>query len=162
RAPRVAEIQAELGDILFKLGRPDDADRYMAKAVALSPERAFRVAPLMLNAGEDPTQIIEKLPATPEVLVALIPAFAERGRREEILSLVEARVETSPARLIAPFGDLALSLGQADRLTSKLTAMGPLAEPRDEAERQLQLGRADVVRGARDEAYRAGLKALAL
>jgi tetratricopeptide (TPR) repeat protein len=162
RAPRVPEVQAALGDVLYKLGRPDDAERYMARAVTLSPQVAFRVVRNMVEAGVDPARIVQSLPGAPEVLVALMPIYVSQGRSEELLSLVETRVAEHPSQLIAIYGDLALSLGRAEHLTSQLVAIGSLKDARDEAERQLQLGRASAERGAYETAYQFGVRALAL
>jgi hypothetical protein len=54
RAPRVPEIQAELGSILYKLGRPDDARAYMAGSLPLF-SYGLPVVPIMVDAGADPS-----------------------------------------------------------------------------------------------------------
>lgn len=162
RAPRVPEIQAELGGILYKLGRPDDARAYMARAVSLSPRMAYRVVPIMVDAGATPLEIIRILPPSSDVLVALTPILVSQGRGDEMLEIVENRVGIDPSGLIATYGDLALTAGQGERLSSRLAAIGTLKDARDEAERQLQLGRAAAREGAQRAAYDFGVKAVAL
>lgn len=162
RAPRVPEIQIELGEILYKLGRFDDAKPFMARAVTLSSFTASRVVGIMLGAGVEPGEVLGTLPPAPEVLVALMPEFSSRGRGAELLSVLEERMRVDSSVLLATYGDLAMSLRQADRLDSHLSDLGKLDDAHAEAERQLQLGRAFVFRGEWDTAYRFGSGALSL
>jgi tetratricopeptide (TPR) repeat protein len=120
------------------------------------------VVTIMVGAGVEPLEIIRTLPPAPEVLIALTPVLVSQGRSEELLSIVEKRVAVNPSQLIATYGNLALSLGQIERLTSHLVALGSLDDPHDEAERRLQLGWASAKKGAYDAAYRFGLRALEL
>ena len=162
RAPRVPEIQIELGDLLYKLGRFDDAKPFMARAVTLSSFTANRVVGIMLNAGVDPGEVLRTLPPAPEVLVALMPEFSLRNRGTEFLSVLEERKRFNSSVLLATYGDLAISLREADRLTSNLTDLGTLADVHAEAERQLQLGRAAAFNRESSAAYRFGSRALSL
>jgi tetratricopeptide (TPR) repeat protein len=162
RAPRVPEIQIELGEILYKLGRFDNAKPFMARAVSLSAVTASRVVGIMLGAGVEPSEVLLTLPPVPEVLVALMPAYSSRGRGVEFLSVLEERIRADSSTLLATYGDLAMSLRQADRLNAHLSDLGKLDDVHAEAERQLQLGRAAVFRSEWDAAYRFGSGALAL
>ncbi len=162
RAPRVPGIQVELGDILYKLGRSDDAKPFMSRAVSLSASTASRVVAIMVGAGVDPLEILRTLPPAPEVLTALMPEFLSRGRGAEFLSVLEERMRIDPAKLLATYGDLALSLQQAERLRSHFTALGRLEDTHSEAERLFQLGRASARFGEWEAAYRLGMNAVSL
>ena len=64
--------------------------------------------------------------------------------------------------LLETYGNLALSLGEADRLRAKLSDLGILADDHAEAERQLQLGRAAALEKDLLAAYRLGSGAVSL
>jgi len=162
RAPRVPEIQIELGELLYKLGRFDDAKPFMARTVSLSAVMARRVVGIMLNAGVEPGEVLRTLPPAPEVLVALMPAFSSRDRGAEFLSVLEERLRFNSAVLLATYGDLAISLREADRLHSHLYDLGTLDDVHAEAERQMQLGRAAAFKRELNAAYRFGSGALSL
>lgn len=162
RAPRVPEIQIELGELLYKLGRFEDAKPFMVRAVSLSAFTARRAVGIMLNAGLEPGEVLRTLPPVPEVLAALMPEFSSQGRGAEFLSVLEARMLFSSSVLLRTYGDLAISLRQADRLHSHLSNLERLDDVHAEAERQLQLGRASAFRGEWDAAYRFGSGALSL
>jgi tetratricopeptide (TPR) repeat protein len=106
--------------------------------------------------------VLQTLPAVPEVLVALMPAFLSRGRGEEFLSVLEERMRPSSVALLATYGDLAISLREVDRLHATLSDLGTLTDVHAEAERQLQLGRAAAFNKELNAAYRFGSGALAL
>ena len=162
RAPRVPEIQAELGEILFKLGRVDDARPFMARAVALQASMAQRVVDIMLNAGIAPSEILETLPPIPEVLVALKPEFASQGREEEFLSILENHLLAASPGLLETYGDLAIGLGLVKRLDARLARLGAFRDRPTEAARQHQLARAAALRGDQEAAFRFELAAVSL
>jgi len=162
RAARVPLVQIELGELLYKMGRADEARAFMARAVRLSSSSTGRVVASMRTAGEDASEILRALPEIPAVLRALAPVFASEGRGAELIGAFDERLGSDPAALIPPFADLALRNGSPERVTERLTRLGALADPQAEAERQLALGRAASAAGDPGTAYRSGQNALRL
>src|SRR5262249_24850602 len=84
-AARVPPVQIERGELLYKMGRADEACTFMARAVTLASSSSGRVVASMRTAGEDPAEILRSLPPVPAVLRALAPVFASEGRGEELI-----------------------------------------------------------------------------
>jgi hypothetical protein len=51
RAPTVPEIQADLGDLLCRMGRTEEAGPFLKRAVELSPSMTNRVVATMADSG---------------------------------------------------------------------------------------------------------------
>jgi tetratricopeptide (TPR) repeat protein len=141
RAPRVPDIQVELGELLYRMGREDDAGRFMAQAVTLAPMTARRVVAAMLAAGITPDAAVHLLPPVPEVLVAIKDTYLNLGLASDFAGLAEAELPRFNRELITAYGDACIRGNFSERLVKTLEALGPYADPQLEAERARQLAR---------------------
>jgi tetratricopeptide (TPR) repeat protein len=146
RAPRVSEIQADLGELLYRMGRVEDARSYMARAVALSPSMTNRVVATMLDAGVPPERILTSLPPTVELMIALRGSFAQAGDWSEWLTAAERLLPEHPRTLMVSYADACLASSAPDRLLARMGQVGAFADSGDEAERQIAIGRAHLER----------------
>lgn len=138
RAPRVPEIQANLGDLFCKMGRPDDAVPFLRRAVELSPSMTNRAVASLTAAAIPPSTIVEALPQDPEVLIAIKPAFFESGQGVDFLELVERRLAGANPSLLMAYGEACLQLGAPARLKDRITALPPTNDRQVSAERACQ------------------------
>lgn len=162
RAPRVPEIQADLGSLLYKMGNPSDAAPFMRRAVELSPELTNRAVATMQDAGLAPEMIARELPQTAIVLVVLREDFARSGHLESWLAKAEELLPSNPHELLWPYTYACLGANAEARLLEHIERLGVLPENRVEAERQIAIGRAQLARQALGPAISAATKARAL
>ena len=148
RAPRVPEIQVELGALLYKMGSPDAAAPFMKRALALSPVVTSRVVATMQDAGVEPERIISTLPRTAELVLALREGFAQSGRLSDWLLSAEDLLPKYPRQLLPSYASACWKAREADRLLAHAELLGVLPERDAEAERQLAIGWAHVGRNA--------------
>src|SRR5262249_6023808 len=78
-APRVAEVQLRLGDLLLRMGRDSDAAPYLRRAVELEHTTAQEAVATLRRYGARASAIAEQLPSDPAVLAALAGPYAEDG-----------------------------------------------------------------------------------
>ena len=162
RAPRVPEIQIELGALLYKMGNPAKAAPFMRRAVELSPAITSRVVTSMQDAGVAPERIASELPRTVEVLVVLREGLANSGHVEEWLRSAEELLPKYPHELLSPYTEACLGANEANRLLAQTERLGVLSESRAEADRQIAIGRAQLARKAWGPASSAAARARAL
>lgn len=162
RAPRVPDVQVELGTTLYRMGRATEAESFMATAVALSPSMTNRVVQTMGDAGVAPKEILEALSSTPDVLIALRAALFSAGEGEFFLDAVEQQLKSAPDKLLIVYGEVALQMDEASRLQANLIRLGPLQATEVEAERRYQLAHAGATLGLKQEAYEDAKSAVAL
>ena len=159
RAPRMPEIQADLGALFYKMGSPDEAAPFMRRAVELSPVITRRVVRSMQDAGLEPEAITGALPRTVEVLVMLREGLARSGHLTEWLLSAEDLLPTHPRELLWSYTDACLAASAEDRLLAQAERLGVLTESRAEADRQIAIGRAHLARKAWDLAASAAARA---
>lgn len=162
RAPRVSVIQADLGALLYKMGRSDEAAACMKRAVALSPTMTSRVVTRMLEVGMEPNTILATLPPTAETVLALRDPTARTGDWSDWLVPVERLLPEHPRDLMISYTDACLASNESTRLLDHVMSLGVLADKGAEAERQIAIGRAYVVQKAMTLAAGAAAKALDL
>ncbi|HZN54023.1 MAG TPA: hypothetical protein VFB67_01760 [Candidatus Polarisedimenticolaceae bacterium] len=147
RAPRVPDVQLELGRTLYKMGRSDEASERMARAVRLSPSLTRRAVGAMIDAGVPPPTAAETLGRSSEAMIALKDTFLDSGRGGEFLDLVERDLADAGAPLLASYGEACLQLEAAARLRDRLAALSPIADPAIGAERIRQRAHASFALG---------------
>jgi tetratricopeptide (TPR) repeat protein len=134
----------------------------MFRTVELSPSMTNRVVRTMSESGIDAPAILETLPASPYVLIALKEAYLSAGAGLAFLAALERKLADFPLELLTTYGDVAETLGQSHRLQERLGALGPLADHHAEAERLYQTGRAELLEGSLERAYASGRSAAML
>lgn len=144
RAPRVPEIQIDLGSLLYKMGSSSDATPFMRRAVELSPATTKRAVMTMLDAGIEPETIVRELPHSANVLIVLREDFARSGRLATWLTSAEELLPVSPHELLWPYTYACLGANAEPRLLEHIERLGVLPEHRAEAERQIAIGRAQL------------------
>ena len=146
-APTAPQVQLQLGELLLKMGRLDEALLYLKRTVQLAPGMSKKVVRLLRENLLAAEEILRVLPGEPEVLVALQSAFIEDERETAYLDAVESILTTAgrlTPYLFMTYGNVALRIGQAGRLRDRMDDLGPLAEPGLEAERLRQRSRAHL------------------
>jgi tetratricopeptide (TPR) repeat protein len=133
RAPRVATSHIELGAMLYRMGRYEEASHSLTRAITLDPRYARRVVALMQSFGVTPSAIASTLPRTPEVILALGEPFFAAGLDEEYLSLIEGSLDDAPSDLLPPYGDVCLRTRHSTQLLTRLrepiSSRDVIAEP---------------------------------
>lgn len=162
RAPRVPEIQADIGTLLYKMGIPTKGAPFMRRAVELSPAMTNRVVTAMHDAGVEAEAIAATLPNTAGVLVALRESLAQSAHIEEWLLRAETLLPDNPGELLWSYADACLSANAPDRLIEHIERLGVLGETRDEVKRQIAIARAQLAREAWGPALSATARARAL
>jgi len=147
RAPRVPDVQLELGRTLYKMGRADEASARMARAVALSPSMTNRAVAAMIDAGMPPSDVAEALGRTPATMAALKDHFLEAGRGAEFLDLVEHDLAKAPAELLWSYGEACLQLRVPARLRDAMAALPSTSDRGVAAERSRQRAHASHALG---------------
>jgi tetratricopeptide (TPR) repeat protein len=146
RAPRVPEIQADIGSLLYRMGNPAKAAPFMRRAVELSPTITSRVVTMMRDAGVEPVTIADTLPQTAELLVALRADFVASGDTDGWLESAEGLLAEHPGELMWSYMDVCLQVGAEGRLLEHVEKLGVLAERSSEAKRQIAIGRVHLAR----------------
>jgi len=147
RAPRVPGIQADLGELLYRMGRADEATPFMARALALSTSMTNRVVATMTNAGLEPEEIVEALPRMPYVLIALKDSFLTARRGETFLDLVERDLPNATPSVLSTYGEACLQLRVPTRLMEHMVHLEAVDDRAIMAERARQAGHAAFAQG---------------
>jgi len=149
-APRVPRVQAQLGELLLRMGYTEEGLAYLARGVELDASLSERVVRLAAAHGLDANVIREALPHGAPELTALRQAFASDAL-DEYLHWVETAIDensiTPTRELFWTYGDTALQIDQASRLADRMAAWGPYDETGVEASRTMQRARAALVLG---------------
>jgi tetratricopeptide (TPR) repeat protein len=150
-APDVPGVQMQLGELLLKMALRDDALRYMALAVTLDPTLSRKVVAKLRDQLFSAEQILDALPRSPDVLVALRAPFAEDRAEERYLEALEASLGTPEGRrstgVLGSYGSACLALGRPDRLHDRMGELGEIADSEAEALRWYQMARASTALG---------------
>lgn len=149
-APRVPKVQAQLGELLLRMGHADSALTYLRLSVELDPSLSDRVVLLASANGLAADLLRDALPSGSPTLAALRHAFGADDL-ERYLGWVEAAiVEDSirPSReLLLAYGRSGVQVGQASRVAEQLKTWGPYDDTDLEAIRLMQLARATLHSG---------------
>ncbi len=162
RAPRVPSNLLALGELLLRMGKPDEARQFMAKSVALSPELGVQAITAMRSAGLPLEEIVRALPQSPELFLALEDPYVEAGRESDYAELLRPFLSRHGASLIPGFGRSCLRIGDAERLVDTLSTLTPFPGPNDECERERYLAVGYNVVGRVSEAVDAATRATTL
>jgi tetratricopeptide (TPR) repeat protein len=98
----------------------------------------------MEDAGVEPRTIVQLLPRTTEIVIAVRDSFDRVDELPEWLSLVEDLLPKTSNSLLIPYAEGCLAVNAPDRLLLHVSALGVRADQKEEAERQIALGRAFV------------------
>jgi tetratricopeptide (TPR) repeat protein len=162
-APTYPEVQRQLGELLLKMGRRDEALDYLARTVALDPRLGREVVRLMQDYLFTADQMLEALPRDPQVLAYLDGPFRDESREADYLRLLDEAFESGiDPLLLVRYGNTCLGLGRAEGLLERMTALGEQADEAAEAERLKQRSRAYVALGRLTEAIDDARRALEL
>jgi tetratricopeptide (TPR) repeat protein len=147
-APTYPEVQRQLGELLLKMGRRDEALDYLARTVELDPRLSRETVLLMQEYLFSADQMLEALPRYPQVLAYLEQPFREESREADYLELIEEAFESGiDPLLLVRYGSTCLRLGRADHLLERMSALAELPDSAAEAERLKQRSRAHVALG---------------
>ena len=161
-APRVPEVQMRLGELLLKMGRPNEALDYLHRTVELRPSLVGRIVTLLRDYLFTAEEIFQRLPRGPETLVALRQPFYEDGKGAEYLDLVDPALDAPTASLLLSFGSACLRARDPDRLLRRMESLGLLQDTAVEAERLVQRSRAHLALGDSAKAIEDARRAWAL
>jgi len=142
RAPRVPEIQADLGALLYKMGEPQKAASFMRRAVTLSTAMTNRVVGMMEAAGVPPAEVMSALPVSSTVSIAAKPLFVRAGQGLDYLDAVEPQLVRATAPLLSTYGEACLQLHAPQRLLEQMVALPPTSDLSVRAERSAQIAHA--------------------
>lgn len=154
-APSVPLVQMRLGELLLKMGRPENALEYLRRAVELDGNFAARVVTALRESLFAPEEMLEALPRSTAALAALQQPFVEDGRAEAYLAAIDSALPGDGGRLLVAYGNACTALGDGDRLLGRMDALGTQRDSRTEAERLTQRSRALVTMKRWDEALEA-------
>lgn len=141
-APRTASVHAELGELLVRMGRPEEALASYARALRLDPSLARRAVTILRTFGIAPEEAVEALPRTPSLLLALRAAYEQEGRLLEYADLLDPELPTASPELLAAWTDARLAARQAPLVADRLERLGRLRPAAREAARCVHLSRA--------------------
>jgi len=144
RAPRIPEIQADLGSLFYRMGNPNAAAPFMRRALELSPSMTNRVVALMKEGGVEAEEIATTLPQTAVLLVLLRADLARAGHTSDWIRSAERLLPQYPGELLAPYTDACLASSAETRLLEHIEQLGELSEHTAEAKRQIAIGRANL------------------
>jgi tetratricopeptide (TPR) repeat protein len=154
-APVVPQVQIQLGELLVKMGRLDEAKEYLRRAVELDPRTNARAVAVLRAGMLTAPEIAASLPRTPEVLAALASAYHDDGADLDYLALVERALDEGGASyrpLLQSYASACFAAALPHRAVERLGALGTLADREAEAMRLVQLSRAHGVLGDRERA----------
>lgn len=141
-AANVPEVQSELGALLLRMGRIEEATPYLRHAIELDTSVAAYVVETLAGAGIEPPRIAETLPTVPEVLIALRRPYLDAGLGEEYLALLESALASPTSSLVRGYVDACVELRQSRRALARLRSLAPFADPGLELARLVQASRA--------------------
>ncbi len=125
-APRVPDVQARLGELLLKMGRQDEAIRYLRRAIELDPQSAGRVVALLHEQLLPAAEIAAALPRVPTVLAALAGPYFDDGQGAAYLDLAAEALSSGDPGLLEAWAGACLRAGEPARLRDRLDRLGKL------------------------------------
>ena len=149
-AAPVPRVQVELGELLLKMSRREEAAEILARAIELDPRTSAPVVSILRESLFTVDDLARVLPRRPEVLAALDRAYRDEGRETEYLALVEAALAHGGAvhgPLLTSYANACFAVSLPHRVVERLGALAPLGDPGTEALRQVHLSRAHAALG---------------
>lgn len=139
-APASARTRQRLAELLFLLGRPDEARGELREAVRLDPDRADEAVALLRRRGERAVAIVAALPPIPEVALAARPAFHADGDDDALAATLAARAGEDgwTPRLLRAWAEAERRAGAPHRALDGIDAL----RGRDDLEPERSLQRA--------------------
>lgn len=154
-APQESRVQAQLGELLLRMGRLEEALGYLSRAVVLDETLAENVVQLGGAYGLTAAALHDALPRGARTLAALGQAYSPDGFAEYV-RLVETAIDegnvTPTRRLLSAYGAACVEIDQTAHLEQRLSEMSPIEDSEAEAERLIQLGRSALLLGRPHEA----------
>jgi len=154
-APGVPRVQIQLGELLLKMGRRDEAAESLRRAIELDPRTSAQAVEVLRESLFTVDELARALPRRPEVLAALDRAYRDEERVLDYLAIVEEALATGGASyrpLLVSYANACLAARAPHRVVERLGALGPLADREAEAVRLLQVSRAHGALGDRERA----------
>jgi tetratricopeptide (TPR) repeat protein len=144
-APTFPDVQRDLGELLLKMGRRDEALGYLARTVELDPRLSREVVQMLQDYLFTADQMLAALPRNAQVLAYLERPYREESREATYLELLEEALRNGvDPILLTRYGSTCLRLARPDRLLDRMDAFGELPDVEVEAERLKQRARALV------------------
>jgi len=123
-APRTPTAQQRLGELLFKMGRRDEAHQYLARAVDLDIDVSKEIVNFLTDNFYTAAEVRSALPDHSRVLIALARVFRDEGAETELLDALDIALEDPPidlvARLLGVYSNASLRIGGAARLLDRV------------------------------------------
>jgi tetratricopeptide (TPR) repeat protein len=145
-APRTASVQVALGELLVRMGRPDEGLVCYARALRLDPTQARRVIAVLGAFGVSPDQATAALPRSAPLLLALRTLYERDARLGDYADVLDPDLPSCSPELLATWTDARLAARQADLAVDRLQGLA-YATPAQEAARCVHLSRAYLALG---------------
>jgi tetratricopeptide (TPR) repeat protein len=163
---RLAAAQVDLGWLLNRMGRTEEAIPHFQKAIEINPRdaraldqlgAAYLTADRATDAGKVLRQAMAIAPEDPEILMHLGRALMESGHEEEARPLLEKFQATHPRRVRGPWRQAAMiesaSLPEGERSKREIERLRKeAAAHQDDPELQLRLASLLLAEGRAEEA----------
>ncbi len=143
-APTMPRVQQSLGELLLRMGRPDEGAAYLARTLELDPSLADSVVESMRSGGLTAATMLAALPRQPAVLAALYEPFREAGKLDAYVHAVESTLPVATPTLLGTYTTAAIASGEAEGARKRLRTLEFLTNPNLEAARFRQIGRLDL------------------
>ncbi|MCP3979799.1 MAG: hypothetical protein GY716_10795 [bacterium] len=137
-APAVPGLQKDIGELLVKMGRWERAMAYFVRTLELDPGRSREVVEVLRQHLIPAREMLDRLPRTPDTLVALQWAFFDEGLEVEYANEVEPLLDRATSHLLGAYSRSFLRRRAHAELIGRLTDRGAYDDPELEAERLLQ------------------------
>jgi tetratricopeptide (TPR) repeat protein len=147
-SPRDPEVLFSHGRLLLSMGDRDGAISMLKSCVQLSPEYGARAVDALLDAGEPLETIASTFPDNSEALVSLSKIMFSRRLEADFIQLSRGRLQRASSELLAAFGYACLRSDAAATLRDTLERVDREPTPDAEAERLIQLARAELSVGS--------------
>jgi O-antigen ligase/tetratricopeptide (TPR) repeat protein len=147
RAPFVASIQCDAGQLLYRMGEAEAGHAFMRRAVELAPWMSNRVVASALSLGIQPLDALRELPPIAPIFAALKEPLLSVGGGGELLRLLEQQPSLTAPELVV-YGEVARRLREDQRLVVHLEHLGTSSDQHAEAERQFQMASSLNAEGA--------------
>ena len=162
-APDAPSVQVLLGELNLQIGRPDVAARRLRTAVELDPALAARAVASFRDHMIAARAILDALPRSVSVLIALKEPFFEDGTPDEYLDALEESLESGRLELLPAYAEASLRARRERRLLAGLDALDlSAAGPVDRALWSTQRSRGLLALGDAGAALDAALGARAI
>jgi len=143
--------QLQLGEVLLKMGRTDDALTYLFRAVELDGGMSRQAIGILRDRNLRAAEILTALPLKTDVLTAIWRPFFEDGDGLNYLESVESAMSGSHSllsrELLVTYGTACLRNRAPGRLLETMTRLGAIGDDAIDAARLHQISRAHLKLG---------------